>query len=86
MAPALRSAGTRDFGARGVLSGARDRTRAALVMGEVAITVALVLAGSQLLGNFIDLLAPILVSTPTACLHPWSFPNPNDTELLSSGP
>jgi hypothetical protein len=57
MAPALRSAGVGDFGARGVLPGLRDRTRAALVMGEVAITVALVLAGSQLLGNFIGLLS-----------------------------
>jgi hypothetical protein len=62
IAPALRSAasarpaGLRDFGARGAASGRQDRTRAALVIGEVAITVALVLIGGQLLGNFINLL------------------------------
>jgi putative ABC transport system permease protein len=56
MAPALRSAAARDFTARGAASGRHDRTRAALVMGEVAIAVALVLVGAQLLGNFIALL------------------------------
>lgn len=62
MAPALRSAGSAmpaalgDFGARGVASGKQDRTRAALVIGEVAITVALVLIGGKLLGSFVNLL------------------------------
>ena len=56
MAPALRSAAARDLTARGAASGRHDRTRAALVLGEVAIAVALVLVGAQLLGNFIALL------------------------------
>jgi putative ABC transport system permease protein len=56
IAPALRSAALRGFGARGASSSRNDRTRAALVIGEVAITVALVLVGAQLLGNFIALL------------------------------
>lgn len=56
IAPALRSAAIRDFGVRVALSGPRDRIRAALVMGEVAITVGLALVGAQLLGNFITLL------------------------------
>ncbi len=62
IAPGLRSAGSGtpaaigDFGTRGAATGRRDRTRAALVIGEVAITVALVLIGGQLLGNFIELL------------------------------
>jgi predicted permease len=56
IAPALRSAALRGFGARGAASSRNDRTRAALVIGEVAITVALVLVGAQLLGNFIALL------------------------------
>jgi len=56
MAPALRSAAAPDFTARGAASGRHDRTRAGLVMGEVAIAVALVLVGAQLLGNFIALL------------------------------
>ena len=60
--PALRSAGwgrpaaLGDFGLRGAASGRHDRTRAALVMGEVAIMVALVLVGGQLLGSFVSLL------------------------------
>jgi putative ABC transport system permease protein len=59
--PALRSAASAtpaaltDFGARGAASRKQDRTRASLVIGEVAITVALVLIGGQLLGNFIAL-------------------------------
>ncbi len=62
IAPALRAAASAkpaalsDLGARGAASGKQDRTRAALVIGEVAITVALVLIGGQLLGNFINLL------------------------------
>jgi predicted permease len=62
IAPALRSAASAapaalaGFGARGAASGKQDRTRAALVIGEVAITVALVLVGGQLLGNFVGLL------------------------------
>jgi putative ABC transport system permease protein len=56
IAPALRSAATPNFGVRIALSGARDRTRAALVMGEVTITVALLVVGAQLFGNFVMLL------------------------------
>jgi putative ABC transport system permease protein len=62
IAPALRSAASAtpaalaDFSARGAAAGKNDRTRAALVIGEVAITLALVLIGGQLLGNFIGLL------------------------------
>jgi putative ABC transport system permease protein len=62
IAPALRSAAAgvpaalRDLGSRGAASGRQDRTRAALVVGEVALTVALVLVGGQLLENFIHLL------------------------------
>ncbi|HEX4230350.1 MAG TPA: FtsX-like permease family protein [Bryobacteraceae bacterium] len=62
LAPALRSTDSirlpsmRDLGARGVATGRHDRTRGALVIAEVAITVALVLIGGQLLQNFIHLL------------------------------
>ena len=62
LAPALRSMDSRSFpslrnlGARGATSGRRDRTRGALVMVEVATTVALVLIGGQLMQNFIHLL------------------------------
>jgi putative ABC transport system permease protein len=62
MAPALRSARSakplalRDFGTRGAASGKQDRTRATLVIGEVAITVTLVLIGGQLLGSFLGLI------------------------------
>ena len=62
LAPALRSSASttpnalRELGVRGAASGRHDRTRAALVIGEVGITVALVLIGGQLLGSFINLL------------------------------
>src|SRR5579875_519122 len=62
LAPALRSSGpkrsaaVRDLGSRGAVSAGKDRTRAALVIAEVGITVALVLIGGQLLGNFVRLL------------------------------
>ena len=62
LAPALRSSGPktsaaiRDLGSRGAVSAGKDRTRAALVIAEVGITVALVLIGGQLLGNFVSLL------------------------------
>ena len=62
LAPALRlSVSTkltalRDLGVRGAASSRQDRTRAALVMGEVGITVALVLIGGQLLGSFLRVL------------------------------
>ena len=61
MAPALRAArGTqgiavRDFGAHGT-GGHRDRIRASLVVAEVAVTVALVVVGGQLLESFVGLL------------------------------
>jgi putative ABC transport system permease protein len=61
MAPALRlavgesilSAG---FGARGT-TGGRDRMRTSLVVAEVALSVVLVVIGSQLLGNFVELIS-----------------------------
>lgn len=60
--PALRAAASaapaalHEFGAHGASSGGRrDRIRASLVIGEVAISVILVLIGGQLLGSFIDL-------------------------------
>ena len=61
MAPALRAAWSRgslthDFHAHGGASGRRDRLRGALVMVEVAVTVALVVVGGQLLGSFVELL------------------------------
>jgi predicted permease len=61
MAPALRAAWTRtipthDFHAHGAASGRRDRIRGTLVVVEVAITVALVVVGGQLLGRFVELL------------------------------
>jgi len=62
LAPALLSYGSttpatlRDLGVRGAASGRNDRTRAALVIAEVGLTVALVLIGGQLLGSFINLL------------------------------
>ena len=61
MAPALRAAGTRtipthDFHAYGAASGRLDRIRGTLVVVEVALTVALVVVGGQLLGRFVELL------------------------------
>jgi predicted permease len=61
IAPALHSArampsGLQEFGTRGVVSGLHDRTRALLVIGEVAVSVVLVLIGGQLLGSFLGLL------------------------------
>ena len=61
MAPALRAAWTRglptrDFQAHGGASGSRDPIRGTLVVVEVAVTVALVVVGGQLLGSFIELL------------------------------
>jgi putative ABC transport system permease protein len=61
MAPALRAGSmrvvaTHDFGTRGSASGQRDWIRGSLVVAEVAITVALVVVGGQLVGNFIELL------------------------------
>ncbi len=61
MAPALRAAlGTqaiavRGFGARGT-GASRDRIRSSLVVAEVAVTVALVVVGGQLLESFVSLL------------------------------
>jgi predicted permease len=60
MAPALRAGSTRviainDFGLR-TTSGMGKRLRGSLVMAEVAITVVLVVVGSQLTGAFIRLL------------------------------
>ncbi|MGC2186005.1 MAG: ABC transporter permease [Terriglobales bacterium] len=61
MAPALRAGLTPasangDFGVRGILTGRRDRLLASLVIAEVAITVALVVVGGQIMGRFIELL------------------------------
>ena len=60
MAPALRAGSTRviatnDFGVR-TPSAMGKRLRGSLVIAEVAITVVLVVVGSQLVGNFIRLL------------------------------
>ena len=55
MAPAFRLSGSNP-GTRSCAFGRRDRLREALVIGEVSITVALVLIGGQLLGNFVRLL------------------------------
>ena len=61
MAPALRAGWTRvittnGLRTQGIASGKRDRIRGSLVAVEVAVTVALVAVGGQLLGSFIDLL------------------------------
>jgi predicted permease len=60
IAPAIRAAFTRvnatnDFGARGA-SGSGNPLRGWLVVSEVAITVVLVLIGTQLVGSFIELI------------------------------
>jgi predicted permease len=59
MAPAFRAVRGRvrahDFGAQGSAGGTRDRLRGALVIAEVAVTVALVIVGGQLLGRFVEL-------------------------------
>lgn len=59
MAPAFRAVRkkviTNDFGARGSTAGSRDRLRNAFVVSEVAVTVALVIVGGQLLGKFVEL-------------------------------
>ena len=59
--PALRAGWTRvvasqQFGARGAVAGKGDRVRSSLIVGELAIAVTLVIAGGQLLENFVDLL------------------------------
>jgi putative ABC transport system permease protein len=59
--PALRAGWTRviasnQFGARGAAPGSGDRVRSSLIVAEVAIAVTLVIAGGQLLQNFLDLL------------------------------
>jgi len=62
MAPALRLARERaiaigGFGVRGAASARHDRLRSALVVAEVAVSVVLVVAGGQLLGSFVRLMA-----------------------------
>jgi putative ABC transport system permease protein len=62
IAPALRAAGRRQavaipgLSARGGAAGKHDRIRGLLVIGEVAVTVMLVVVGGELLGSFISLL------------------------------
>ena len=57
LAPALRSSGAvNDLGTRGAAAGRQDRIRSSLVMAEVAVTVTLVLMGSQLAGSFLRLM------------------------------
>ena len=59
MVPAFRAVRERvtahDFGAQGSAGGSRDRLRGALVIAEVAVTVALVIVGGQLVGRFVEL-------------------------------
>ncbi|MGA3241355.1 MAG: ABC transporter permease [Bryobacteraceae bacterium] len=63
MAPALRLARAKGsialgaFGSRGSAAGRQDRVRSALVVAEVALSVMLVVAGGQLLGSFVKLVA-----------------------------
>lgn len=59
--PALRAGWTRviaseQFGTRGAVSGRGDGVRSSLIIAEVAIAVTLVIAGGQLLQNFLDLI------------------------------
>jgi predicted permease len=59
--PAIRACSTRaiaahDFGAWGGVASSGNRFRGSLVAAEVAISVALVIVGGQLLGNFVRLL------------------------------
>jgi predicted permease len=61
IAPALRLARLKEaiavgaFGLRGGATGRQDRIRSVLVAAEVALTVTLVVIGSQLLGSFVKL-------------------------------
>jgi predicted permease len=59
MAPALRAAqkkiGNNDFGTRGSSTGSRDWLRSAFIIAEVAVAVALVATGGQLLRQFVQL-------------------------------
>jgi putative ABC transport system permease protein len=59
IAPAFRAARrkvvTNDFGAHGSTAGSRDRLRNTFVVAEVAVTVALVIVGGQVLGKFVEL-------------------------------
>ena len=59
MAPAFRTARKKlisyDFGAHGATAGSRDGLRNTFVAAEVAVTVALVIVGAQLLGKFVEL-------------------------------
>jgi putative ABC transport system permease protein len=62
LAPALRlargqSATLSGLGSRGAAAGGRDRMRSGLVVAEVALSVVLIVAGGQLLGNFLRLTA-----------------------------
>ena len=62
LAPAYRVARSpiadalRESGTRGITGGARSRLRSALVVGEVAIAVTLVIVGGMLTGSFVRLL------------------------------
>lgn len=62
VAPALRAASSaspaaiHDFATRSAFSGRRNGVRASLVIGEVALSVVLVVIGGELLGSFIDLM------------------------------
>ncbi len=56
VAPAWRAAGAGELGARGASAGRRDHLRGWLILAEVALTVALVNIGGQLLGGFVRLL------------------------------
>jgi putative ABC transport system permease protein len=76
MVPALRAGWTRPivtqgFRAHGGIAGRRDGIRSALVAVEVALAVALVVVGGQLLGSLSGYFEPILVSRQIIFLLPW---------------
>jgi putative ABC transport system permease protein len=90
IAPALRSAasarpaGLRDFGARGAASGRQDRTRAALVIGEVAIPLRWSSSVASCWETLLTCSAPIPVFRPIGFWHPSCFPSPNGIKLPNS--
>jgi len=87
IAPALRSSAT-GLGARGAASEKHDRLRGALVAGEVAITLTLVLTGGRFLAGFVDLLGKdagfeadrVLASVVLPPLE--RYPTPEQRDLL----
>jgi putative ABC transport system permease protein len=74
--PALRAARASGLGTRGAAAGRRDRVRAALIVAEVSIAVALVVTGGRLVGSFVAMLRTDPGFTPDRVLAAVVLPQP----------